>query len=300
MSIPKFFLQLSLSLFVFSAVGLFVPHTVFCQTEKLGIVSYAAPKGWSKTPKENIVTYSQFSEATARFCVITVYGATPSADNPQSEFAREWNNLVIKPWQGEANPKTETESADGWTAIAGGSAVDFQGNKAVAFLTVFSGFKKTVSVLGIFNDEAYMTQLVALVSSIKMDRTVAEKPAPPIEESVPPAPAVNAAALHVVEVVREFERNEIRARQIYVGKRVRIFGTVNSIVIGTDGRILLTFKSSMGAYGNVRCYFNKSQGSRVSRINANEEATVEGTVRGWEDGFSGAKVFVLFEDCIVP
>lgn len=46
--------------------------------------------------------------------------------------------------------------------------------------------------------------------------------------------------------------------------------------------------------------FSKSQGSRVAAINANEEATVEGTVRGLGGGWEGAKAFVLLENCIVP
>ena len=49
---------------------------------------------------------------------------------------------MVKPLQAETEPKTETESAEGWTATAGGAAVEFQGSKAVAFLTVFSGFGK--------------------------------------------------------------------------------------------------------------------------------------------------------------
>jgi hypothetical protein len=81
---------------------------------------------------------------------------------------------------------------------------------------------------------------------------------------------------------------------------VRINGTINSILVGTDGRIAITFKSTMGAYGNVRCYFSPSQSTRVAELSAHTEATVQGTVRGWEGGYSGAKVFVLLENCTVP
>lgn len=112
--------------------------------------------------------------------------------------------------------------------------------------------------------------------------------------------APNVGPMHVATLVKEFENNEVRANQLYIGKRMRIFGTVDSIAIANDGRIRLTFKSSIGTYGNGRCYFNKSQSSRVAAINAHQEATVEGTVRGWEGGFDRAKVFVLLEDCIVP
>ena len=289
-----------LGLFVTLFFCLLIPQTVFCQTEKLGIVQYTPPKGWTKTPKENLVAFSELNQATGVFCIITVYGATPSVGNPQKDFTKEWNNLVVKPLQAEANPKTETESANGWTAIAGGAAVDFLGSKSAAFLTVFSGFGKTVSVLGVFNDQSYSTQLEAFVVSIKLDKAAADNPAPQREESLSPAPSTNAEAMHAAALVKEFENNEVRANQLYVGKRVRIFGTVNSIEIGKDGRIILTFKSSISTYNNARCFFNKSEGSRVAALSAHEEATVEGTVRGLGGGFDGAKAFLVLENCVVP
>jgi len=122
----------------------------------------------------------------------------------------------------------------------------------------------------------------------------------PLREVPVSTVAANAGQMHIATLVKEFENNEVRANQLYIGKRVRVFGTVNSIAIANDGRIRLTFKSSMGTYGNGRCYFNKSQSSRVAAINTHQETTVEGTVRGWEDGYDRAKVFVLLEDCIVP
>jgi hypothetical protein len=130
--------------------------------------------------------------------------------------------------------------------------------------------------------------------------TAADNPTPAREETSLQVPATNAAAMHAAALVKEFESNEVRANQSYVGKRVRIYGTVNSIEVGKDGRIVLTFKSSIATYGNARCYFSKSQASRVAAINAHEEATVEGTVRGWEGGYDKAKVFVLLENCLVP
>jgi hypothetical protein len=122
----------------------------------------------------------------------------------------------------------------------------------------------------------------------------------PLREAPGSTVAANVGPMHIAALVKEFENNEVRANQLYIGKRFRILGTVDSIAIANDGRIRLTFKSSIGTYGNGRCYFRKSQSSRVAAINAHQEATVEGTVRGWEDGYGGAKVFVFLEDCIVP
>ena len=292
--------KIILGFFVAQIICSFVPQTAFSQAEKLGIVQYTPPRGWTKTLKDDVVAFSNLNQTTGGFCIITVYGATAGGGNPQDDFAKEWEKRVVNPLQAEANPKTETQLADGWTVIAGGAAVEFQGSKAVAFLTVFSGFGKTVSILGVLNDEAYMTQLAAFASSIKLDQAVADDPAPRREESLPPAPTATAAAMHAADLVKEFEDNEVRANQLYVGKRVRIFGTVNSIEIGKDGRIILTFKSSVSTYKNARCYFSKSQSSRVATINANEEATVEGTVRGLGGGLGGVKAFLVLEGCIVP
>ena len=128
--------------------------------------------------------------------------------------------------------------------------------------------------------------------------TAAANSTPQREES--PAPAANAAPMHAAALVKEFESNEVRANQLYVGKRMLIVGTVNSIEIDNDGKIILTFKSSISTYNNARCYFSKSQSARVASLNANEQATVEGTVRGLGGGWEGAKAFLVLENCIVP
>ena len=107
-----------------------------------------------------------------------------------------------------------------------------------------------------------------------------------------PASTVNAGKL-----VMEFEGNEVRANQMYGGKRIRVNGTVNSIDVLKDGRITLTFHSPAAGYAHTRCYFNKSQSSRLAEIKGGQEAVVEGTVRGFGDGLRG---YVEIENCIVP
>jgi hypothetical protein len=105
--------------------------------------------------------------------------------------------------------------------------------------------------------------------------------------------------MHVAELVKAFETNELRAYEAYVGKRVRVYGTVNSIDRKSSA-IVVSFKGASSTYGSARCYFGEAQAARVATLSAHEEATVEGTVRGWEDGFDGAKVWILLDDCIVP
>jgi hypothetical protein len=61
----------------------------------------------------------------------------------------------------------------------GGAAIEEQGAKAYAILTVFSGFGKTANVLGVLTDESFVAQLDAFTQSIKLDKTaVAANSAP--------------------------------------------------------------------------------------------------------------------------
>ncbi len=165
--------KITLGLFSAFILCLFIPTTGFCQAEKLGIISYTTPKGMSKTQKENVVAFSEINQSTGGFCIITLYGATTSTGSPNGDFTREWNNLAVKTLSAKTNPETETQTAEGWEIIAGASAVDSEGVKGAAFLTVISGFGKTVSVLAVFNDQSYMAQIAAFVSGIDLDKTAA-------------------------------------------------------------------------------------------------------------------------------
>ena len=175
----KFTRKIISVLFATIVFYLLMPQTAFCQTEKFDIVQYTPPKGWSKTPKDGAVTYSKVNQSKTGLCVITVYASTASAGSAPKDFTSAWNELVVKPFKAEANPKTEIQSSDGWQAVAGAAAIEIDGIKAYAILTVFSGFGKTANVLGIFTDESFVAQLDAFTQSIKLDRTnVAANPAP--------------------------------------------------------------------------------------------------------------------------
>lgn len=150
-----------------------VVDTAFAQSEKLGDITYSAPKGWTKSAKDHAVVFSEIDQKAGNFCFITLYAASASEGTPQKDFAREWKLRVVDPWGGEVNPKTVTEPDNGWTGVAGGTQIDFQGNRAFAFLTVVSGFGKTVSILGILNDDSYLPPLQAFVEKMDIDKTAA-------------------------------------------------------------------------------------------------------------------------------
>ena len=128
------------------------------------------------------------------------------------------------------------------------------------------------------------------VAAIATNTQSSIEPTSPTET---PAATVNAGKL-----VIDFEGNEVRANQMYGGQRIRVNGTVNSIDILKDGRITLTFHSPAMGYAHTRCYFNRSQSSRLAQLSGGQEAIVEGTVRGFS--VNPARGYVEMENCIVP
>ena len=154
-----------------------------------------------------------------------------------------------------------------------------------------------LAVIGISPDKITFTDQAGLNIEAEPAAAIATAPQSSPEPTGPQnAPA---ATISAGKLVIEFEGNEVRATQMYTGKRIRVNGSVNSIEILKDGRITLTFHSPAMGYAQTRCYFNKSQSSRLAEISGGQEAIVEGTVRGLGGGLSG-KGFVEMENCIVP
>lgn len=154
------------------------------------------------------------------------------------------------------------------------------------------------SVFGISADKISFTDQGL---SIERERIASSEPGvqPITQPSSQPASSQNVAAINAGQLVMDFEGNEVRANQMYGGKRIRVNGTVNSIDVLKSGLVTLTFHSPAGGYAQTQCYFNKSQSSRLANFRGGGPALVEGTVRGIGGGLGG-KGFVVLEDCTVP
>lgn len=163
------------------------PAIIFAQTEKFDIIQFTPPKGWERTPRDRAVVFTDANKTTGKFCILTVYASSPASDSSAKDFADQWNELVVKKFNAQPGPKTETRaSGDGWQATVGGSQIKTDGLQAIVILSVFSGFGKSVSVLSLFNDQSYLAVIDAFGEGIKLDKTAANamavsEPAPNAE-----------------------------------------------------------------------------------------------------------------------
>lgn len=254
-------------LFVQAALG---------QTERLGAIQYQAPAGFVKTAKEHAVVFSLMDQAKGNFCFITLYAAAPSSGDPQTDFTTEWKTRVTEPWGGDANPKTESAPDDGWTGVAGGTQIDFQGGKAFAFLTVISGFGKTVSVLGILNDDSNLPALQSFIERMDIDKTIAA--APP---RTAPAPALQydaAGHLLIPPPTRQLTLNDLVGNWGETdGINVRYVYRDSGNYAGTDSlhyKSKMTFTADGGYYND----FYAIQNGKMIKDNTAGKIAINGRV----------------------
>lgn len=174
-------------LFITFLITILFSQNTSAQTEKLGVIKYMTPPGFTKSAQEqHAVVFTKLDQAKGNFCFITLYAAGASSGNPQTDFASEWRTRVVDPWKAAANPKMESVPDNGWTGVAGGAQIDFQGNKAFAFLTVISGFGKIVSVLAVVNEDSYLAPLQAFIERLDIDKTVTAPAQPATAVASPP------------------------------------------------------------------------------------------------------------------
>jgi hypothetical protein len=258
-------------------------RSAFGQTETLDGVTYTPPKGWSKTVKEGAVVYTDIDKAANTFCVMTLYGLAAGSGDPKNDFASAWKEFVFRPLAAEANPKTESLPAvDGWTTAAGGSLIEMNGVRSVAILTVFSGYGKTASVLAIFNDESYSSQMAHFVEGLKLDKAFAT--ATPSRSPVTGVTSPTSAIEHWT-ILREYQDNQVGADAKYGGKRVTIVGPMDMVLI-ENGKPVIRMAVPAWSGRQMFCIFPVSQKSAVATLKADQQVVLECTVLGIAGGVS--------------
>lgn len=291
MSVTKYFDRFGACLFTAALGLLLIAGTAFSQPAKLGIVKYTAPAGWTKTQTQpNVIAFSSVNQSTGAFCIITLYGATPGTGTAESDFTREWNKLVVANMKTDGSPSTETASENGWTAIGGGTGVDVQGTKGIAYLTVVSGSGQTVSILAVLTDQSYLPQAQAFIAAIEMDKIVAAaKPttvaSPPALDSdgnlVIPEPARD---LTIADLVGNWGDNPGRIATTYVDRSDGSYAGTDSLHFTSKWKI-----EANGRYTND--FFEVRNGKKLSDVTVGT-ITIVGRLISIKHGRSTAKYVV--------
>ena len=123
--------------FVIVFLFLLMGTNCFSQKETFDIATYTPPKGWKKDANPGVVAWSNVNTTTGNFCVLAMYESSASSGDEQMDFKTEWNDRVVTPHQGDANPKTETQSSgDGWKVVTAAAPIKMEAMDAYAILAV--------------------------------------------------------------------------------------------------------------------------------------------------------------------
>jgi hypothetical protein len=150
---------------------LIISNNCFSQTETFDIATYTPPKDWKKVTGNGVVSYTNVNTTTGTFCVLAMYACSASLGDAQKDFKAEWKDLEVTMHQAEANPKTETQTSEGWKVISAAAPIKVDGNDMYSILTVFSGYGKKFSVKTTLNDQSYINGVDSLLKDIKLDKT---------------------------------------------------------------------------------------------------------------------------------
>ena len=87
----------------------------------------------------------------------------------KERIRKEWAEKVVGPWGAGDNAETETELINRLTFVSGGAEIYVDGNRATAYLAVFSGRGISASVLGIYNDNSCSDILRTFIEGLDID-----------------------------------------------------------------------------------------------------------------------------------
>jgi hypothetical protein len=139
------------------------------QTQKFDVMTYTAPKGWTAGQNGTAKTFTTIDKAAGKFCIMLLYPSVTNHGTPSQDFAIVWKTLVQDTFNAGGNPDKETTQADGFTMIAGGELIDYEGTKALAMLTTVSGKGRVISLLSIMNDAKYADNVQAFLGGMDID-----------------------------------------------------------------------------------------------------------------------------------
>lgn len=140
---------------------------LFAQQQTFDIVSYNAPKDWSEKKGEGNISYSRIDGAS--WAQIAIYQHRNCEGDIQTDFDKDWNELVASNKTIDAPEKTEPKTTDGWTVMSGSGVWKYNNANVATILTVYSNNKICVAVLCNATAQPYLKNYKDLIASVDID-----------------------------------------------------------------------------------------------------------------------------------
>lgn len=159
--------------------------------QQFDIVSFSLASTWKKEAQQDWLAYRVENPSKKSYARILMYPSLPSSGNPESDFQKEWNDLIVAQYKpGSTINENLSDYKDAWKAKI--RVAPFQHNlvnQAVILLMLTDG-KKKMSFIFLTNSEEFEKDFEDFGSSLVFGSA-------PLKTKIPPQNMVNSPSASV-------------------------------------------------------------------------------------------------------
>lgn len=140
--------------------------SVFAQ-KTYDVIAYTPPKGWTEKQGNSNIAYSRIDGGS--WAQIAIYKHRSSEGDIQTDFDKDWNELVATGRAISAPEKTEPATAKGFTVMSGSGIWQYNGSNVATMLTVYTNQKICIALLCNATAAPYLKEYQKLINSLDIN-----------------------------------------------------------------------------------------------------------------------------------
>lgn len=139
----------------------------YSQQKVYDIATYNAPAGWMERKGEGNISYSKI--VGKNWAQIAIYKYRNSDGDIETDFNKDWNEVVATGKNISEPEKTVPQFQNGWSIMSGSGVWQYNGSNVATILTVYSNKEVCVAIMCNATAKPYLKTYQALIESLNMD-----------------------------------------------------------------------------------------------------------------------------------
>jgi len=139
----------------------------FAQKKTYDIATFTAPVGWTEKQDEGGISYSKIDGAS--WAQIAIYQHRTSDGDINTDFDKDWNELVAANKTIAAPEKTKAQKEKSWTVMSGSGVWQYNGANVASILTVYTNNKICIAILCNATAQPYLKEYKDLIGLLNLN-----------------------------------------------------------------------------------------------------------------------------------
>lgn len=131
------------------------------------IATYTPPKDWTEKEGDGKIAYSRIDGGS--WAQIAIYQHRTSEGDINTDFDKDWNELVAANKTISSPEKTTPQKAEGWTVMSGSGIWQYNGANVASMLTVYSNNKVCIAILCNTTAQPFLKEYKNMIASLDLD-----------------------------------------------------------------------------------------------------------------------------------